>query len=450
MPTKPNVKALNASTPDVLNAIRNSASPSYRSLVPTATDTNVRDIGTVIMGNPTFQNEFLTALVNRIGMVLITSKMYQNPWSVFKRGKMEYGETIEEIFVSLAKAHTYDVETAESEVFKREMPDVQSTFHILNYQKFYKTTIQEEQLRQAFLSLDGVTELITKIVDAMYTGANYDEFQVMKYLIAKHILAGDFYPVTVPTDINANAKTVVTKMKQVSNQFQFMNSNYNMAKVPTVTERDKQYLIVNANFDAVMDVDVLASAFNMDKAEFMGHRILVDSFGSLDTKRLNQLFADDSNYTEITQTELAALDAIPAIIVDIDWFMILDNMDKFTEIYNAQGLYWNYFYHVWKTFSVSPFCNAVSLIAGTPSVTSVTVTPATATVAAGGQVGLNATVVTEFFAPKTVEWSMDTSKGSVDFNGTVTINSGVTGTVTVTATSVYDKTKSGSCTITVS
>lgn len=449
MPTKPQARELNASSVDILNAIRNSASQTYRNLVPRATDTNVREIGVVLMGNPTFQNEFLSGLVNRIGMVLISSKMYSNPWALFKKGKLEYGETIEEIFVNIAKAHTYDIDVAENEVFKRETPDVVSNFHILNYQKFYKATIQEEQLRQAFLSLDGVNDLISRIVDSMYTGAEYDEFLVMKYLIAKHLLNGDLYPVTVPTPDENNAKGVATKMKQVSNQFQFMSEQYNMAGVATHTERDSQYLIINANFDAVMDVEVLASAFNMDKAEFMGHRVLVDSFGSLDTKRLNNLFADDPDYVEITQAELTALDAIPGIIVDRDWFMIFDNMEKFTELYNGQGLYWNYWYHVWKTFSISPFANAVALIPGTPNVKSVNVTPATATVVPGGQVGLVATVATENFAPQAVTWSVDESKATVNFDGLVTIKKGVTGTVTVTATSVYDPTKTASATITV-
>lgn len=448
MPTKPNIRELNANTPDIMNAIRNSASANYREMVPTATDANVREIGTIIMGNPTFQNEFLSGLVNRIGQVLVTSKMYKNPWAMFKKGKLEFGETIEEIFVALAKAHTYDVDVAENEVFRREIPDVQNAFHVLNYQKFYKVTIQEEQLRQAFLSMDGVTSLISKIVESMYTSAEYDEFNVMKYMIAKHLLTGTFYPVQV-TDAETDPKNVVKAMKKISNQFTFMQDKYNYAGVPTLTLKENQYLIVNADFDATMDVDVMASAFNMDKVEFLGHRVLIDGFDKIDTKRMNYLFKDDPNYTEIDQSDLTKLAEIPAVIVDLDWFMIFDNMEKFTEIYNAQGLYWNYFYHVWKIVSVSPFQNAVALVNTESTVENVTVTPSTATVPAGGQVALSAKVETTGFAPQAVEWSMDEEKGTVDYKGNVRIKKSVTGTVTVTATSVFNKTKSGSCTITV-
>ena len=143
----------------------------------TADSDSIREIGAVIMDYPALQNEFLSALVNRIGRVILTSKSYDNPWAMFKKGMLEFGESIEEVFVNIAKPFQYDPQIAESNVFKREIPDVRSAFHIMNYQKFYKATISNDQLRQAFLTIDGITDLIAKIVDAMYTGANYDEFQ---------------------------------------------------------------------------------------------------------------------------------------------------------------------------------------------------------------------------------------------------------------------------------
>ena len=176
MATIPSYVQLTSSSVDILNAIRNSASANYRNYVPEATASadSIRDIGAVIMQFPVLQNEFLTALINRIGRVIVTSKMYSNPWSMFKKGIMEYGETIENIFVNIAEPFQYDPAVAESQLYKRNMPDVRAAFHILNYQKFYKDTIQEKHLRQAFLSWDGVTELISKITESMYTASNYD------------------------------------------------------------------------------------------------------------------------------------------------------------------------------------------------------------------------------------------------------------------------------------
>lgn len=447
MATIPKVVTLTNSSVDILNAIRNNATQNYRDYVPKATPDadSIRQIGAIIMDYPALQNEFLSALVNRIGRVLITSKMYDNPWSFFKKGLLEFGETVEEIFVNIAKPFQFDPAVAESNVFKREIPDVRAAFHIMNYQKYYKATISNDQLRQAFLSWQGISDLIAKIVDSMYTGANYDEFQTMKYMLARHILDGHMYPVEIPEVTTANMKGIVSAIKGISNKYTFLSTQYNLAGVANYTAKTDQYMLINSTFDATMDVEVLASAFNMDKAEFAGRRVLVDSFGSLDTARLAELFANDPTYDEINSEELEALDKIPAVLVDRDWFMIFDNFYNFTEQYNGEGLYWNYWYHVWKTFSVSPFANNALFIPGTPSVTNVKVSPATATVSAGQSVQLTANVETTNFAPKSVTWSVDSEYATVDNSGKVTMasNTPASTKVTVTATSTYDTDKKG-------
>ena len=193
MATKPKAVNLTATTQDILNTVRSNSSAEYQNLVPKADGTlqNLRSIGTILMDTPSLKNEFLSALFNRIGKVIITSKMYDNPWAFFKKGMLEYGETIEEIFVNIAEPHVFDQQKSESEVFKREIPDVKSAFHVLNYQTFYKQTTSDYQLKQAFLTYEGITDLIYRIIDAMTTSSNYDEFLVMKYLLARRILNGD-------------------------------------------------------------------------------------------------------------------------------------------------------------------------------------------------------------------------------------------------------------------
>lgn len=454
MATKPKIKTLTDSSVDILNAIRNNASTNYRDYVPQATEDSdsIREIGAVIMDYPALQNEFLSALVNRIGRVILTSKSYDNPWAMFKKGMLEFGESIEEVFVNIAKPFQFDPQVAETNLFKREIPDVRSAFHIMNYQKFYKETISNDQLRQAFLSIDGITDLVAKIIDAMYNGANYDEFQTMKYMLAKHILNGLMNPVTIPAINTANMNSIVSTIKGVSNKFTFLNSKNNLAGVMNHTPKQEQYLLVNSQFDATMNVEVLANAFNMDKAEFDGHHVLVDSFGDLDIERLNILFADDPTYTTISEKELKALDAIPCVLVDSDWFMIFDNYQNFTEQYNGEGLYWNYWYHVWKTFSVSPFSNNAVFVAGMPTVNTVIVTPSEATVSAGGQLQLNVTVNTDNYAPQSVIWSIaeGNDNASISSTGMLKVNSNATtGSIKVKATSTFDSTKFGEATITV-
>ena len=455
MAVKPKIRTITNNSVDVLNAIRNNASTNYREYVPVATHDpeQMRKIGAIIMDSPSLKNEFLSALANRIGRVILTSKTYENPWAKFKKGLLEFGETVEEIFVEIAKPFQYDPAIAENTLFKREIPDVRAAFHIMNYQKFYKSTIQNNDLRLAFLSDQGMTDLIGKIVDALYTGANYDEFLVMKYMLARHILDGLMRVQEIASVTSANMKSIVANIKGTSNDMEFMKTKYNLAGVHTHTPKDQQYLIVNAKFDATMDVEVLASAFNMSKAEFLGHRVLVDSFGDIDSDRLAELFADDPTYVALTSDELTALDSVPCVLVDENWFMIYDNFEDFTEAYNGEGLYWNYFYHTWKTFSVSPFANNTLFVAGEPTVTSVEVSPSTASVSGGQSIGFAVEVETTNFAPKTVNWEVNDDACTINEAGVLYIpldTSQLSASVlTVTATSVYDDSVSDTATVTV-
>lgn len=448
MPTKPQIKTFTNASVDVLNAIRNNASTDYRNKVPVATaDANiVREIGTVIMDSAAFQNEFMQALINRIGRVIVTSKSYTNPLAMFKRGFLDFGEKIEEVFIKLARPFQYDPAVAESELFKREIPDAMSAFHSMNYQKFYKNTTQEQDLRQAFLSIDGVSSFIYGIIDQLYTAMEYDELLVMKYMIARHISKGQ---IAVQQIDAADIDDTTIKMRKASNDFLFMNPDYNLAGVHTHTLREDQYVIINTLLDATQSVKSLARAFNMGEAEFLGHVVLVDGFGKLDIARLNDLFAGDANYYEYSEDELKDLNAVPALLVDKDWFMIFDKLLTFREVENVQGLYWNHVLHTWKIFSVSPFAQALLFVPGEPTVTKVTVNPSTITIKAGQSAQLSATVETTNFAPQAVTWISNSENVTVTATGTVTVAKGASGKATITARSVFDSSKTGTCVITI-
>lgn len=456
MATKPQVTKLTASTVDILNAIRNDATQMYQNYVPIAQQepSNVKAIGEALMQFPALQNEFLTALVNRIAFVKVRNMEFSNPYAKFKKGVLDFGETIEDIFVEIAEPFRYDPAVAESKVFKRQIPDVRSAFHILNYQEYYKVTVQNNDLRKAFLSWQGVEDLISKIVNSVYIAAEYDEFLITKYMLMKHILAGHLKPIA-PS--GATTTTDAKDYKAISNLLEFPSTEYNMSGVHNVTKKDNQYLFLTAAADAAMDVDVLAAAFNMDKAEFMGHRVVIDTFASIDTARLEKLFKDDPNFEAFTSAELALLADVKAVLVDIDWFMIYDNLMEFTEQYNGEGLYWNYWYHTWKTFSVSPFANAVVFANGTSAVTSVTVSPATVTIpapVAGNVIHFSAVVEKTGFASEQVEWSIsDNAEGvaRIDESGNVLIVAAPESeiAITVTATSIFDNTVSGTATLTI-
>lgn len=359
---------LNASTIDILNVIRQNASYDYQQNVPVVTTaSDIPKVGEVIYGTPAFANQFINALVNRIAIVRVQSATFNNPYSIMKKGYLEYGESVEDIFVSIAKAVDFDVEKANAREFKRTIPDIKSAFHVMNWRVMYPVTIQDEDLKQAFLSIDGVQNLIAKIVDSVYTAAEYDEFLLFKYLMIKAISHGKMYPMSIGTGTNLSEAAV--QFRGASNLLPFMSSDYNEASVKTTTPKNRQVIFMDAMFNAQFDVNVLANAFNMDKADFMGRLFLIDNWTSFDNDRFDVIRANSDGIDEITSNELALLENVKAVILDENWFQVYDNNNKFTEKYVASGLYWNYFYHTWKTVSNSPFANAVVFVTSTADIT---------------------------------------------------------------------------------
>lgn len=377
MPRRIAVNTLNASTIDILNTIRANASYEYQSSVPVVeTEVDIPKVGEIIYGYPAFANQFLTALINRIALVRIKSANFNNMYADLKKGYLENGETVEEVFVQIAKAREFSAEKAAQREFKRTLPDVRTAFHTMNWRVQYPVTIQDEDLRMAFTSMDGVQDLIARIVDAVYTANEYDEFLLFKYLMIKAIAHGKMYPVAVDA---SDIKNSAVAYRGISNMLQFMGNKYNSSGVTTNTPRADQHIFMDAMYNAQYDVDVLASAFNMDKAEFMGRLRLIDDWTTFDNERFSEIMAGSDQIEEVTAQELALMADVIGVIVDAEWFQIYDNLTKFSEQYVASGLYWNYFLNVWKTVSSSPFSNAVVFVknsASTSLPTSVTFTVA--------------------------------------------------------------------------
>lgn len=361
MPRRVAISTLNASTIDIINTIRANAPYEYQNNVPAITSTHdIPRVGEVICGYPAFANHFLTALVNRIASVQIKSATFNNAYAMLKKGYLEFGETVEEVFVTIAKAREFSAEKAEARELKRSIPDVRTAFHVMNYRVQYPVTIQDMDLRQAFTSANGVQDLIARIVDSVYTANEYDEFLLFKYMLIKAVAHGKMHPIAVD---DSDIKNSAVSFRGTSNLLPFISNKYNVAGVHTATPKADQLIFMSAEFNAKYDVNVLASAFNMDKADFMGRLHLIDDWTTFDNDRFSEVRANSDGIEEVTSAELALMSDVQAILVDKEWFQFYDNLLQFTEKYVASGMYWNYFLNVWKTISFSPFSNAVVFVA---------------------------------------------------------------------------------------
>lgn len=444
---------LTGNSVDVLNAIRNGASTDYQKAVPYATNDAgvIRKIGSVLLDFPLLYNEFINGLINRVGKVIFASNQYwKNPFGWANKGVLDYGETVEEIFVDIAKPHQYDPAVAEQDWMKREVPDVKAVFHTLNYTKFYKSTIQDVDIRKAFTNASGVERLISEVIGSMYKAAEYDLYQAVRYLIGINVFDGMVTAVEVdqPTTVQ-NLENVVSVARAIRSELEFPSRKWNTMKVLNETPIERLRFFISTSLNAVMDVKVLANAFNMDKAEFLGQKVILPPWKDLDVERLDMLFAGETGYHHFTESELASLDNIVAFIVDEEWFQIYDSyIESHTSPLNGEGLYYNNWYHVQKILSASPFRNAIMLVGTAQTVDSVTLNISDVTLPVNGSVTAMATVATTGFAPKTLIYTSNNPEvATVDASGTITAVS--TGSAVITAKSKFDSSKTATVNVTV-
>lgn len=332
----------------ILDAIRGVASTDYQRRIP---DTDTAGIASTIENltkpeNRQWMNEFMDALVNRIGMTIARSNSWSNPLAPFKRGMLTYGNTIEEIQVGLLEAHGYDPDRdyMEKTLFGRERPETQVNFHTVNRQDFYKVTVNSDLLRRAFLDPSGLSGFINQLMQAPNTSDQWDEFLLTASLFKEYEHNGGFYHVNVPdvaslSSTGDDARMALRKMRAMAGNLKFMSTEYNAAKMPVYAQPDDLMLFVTPEYNAAIDVEALAGAFNIDRAQMHGKIV------------------------ELPQSAIG-VDGCQAIMTTSDFFVIADSLFESTNQWNPASLHNNYFLHHHQVISASRFVPAVMFTTG--------------------------------------------------------------------------------------
>jgi len=419
---------------------------------------SIAPIGKIIVNNERYRNAFINT-VNLIGLTVIKRNGWDNPWIFTKRGTLRFGQQIRELVNDLCNVYDYNGNFSDKDRFLTTVvPNVFNYIHEVNFQKFYQTTTSDSQLAMAFDSEDSLFNFIDNAISMLYESLKYDTYIVDKYMLCRRILDGTMTPVKINNYSSLTPRQRVSALKSISNKMTFRSPNYNPAGIRRATSFDDQIMIINTDFEADFSTDVLATSFFRDEADMKARLVLIDAFNSHDTARLTELLGDA--YVSFSDTELAELATIPAVLISREWFMDYDyaldteSGEKQTEFYNPTTLENNHFLHAWRVFSTSPFENGAVFTSESQGVTSVDVSPSTATVSVGQSLKLSATVVTTGFANKAVAWSVDsTSKAdgvTINESGVLKIPSTASvESITVTATSIYDNTVTDTATITV-
>lgn len=441
---------------------------------PDEVRSSIQNIGKLILKDQRYKNAFINA-INVIGLIMVNRNAWDDPWEEFtNRGTMNFGDSAVEMSVDIASVFDYNATSNDPIAFlSHVVPNVYTYIHRINYQKYYKATTSDAQMAMAFNREGGLISLVDEIIQSLFEGYKYDKYLVNKYMLCRRILDGTITPHYIANYASLTPRQRATEIKNVSSLMTFRSPNYNPAGIRIATPFTKQIAIVDTAYDAELETDVYATSFFLDSARMKPRLALIDGFNNQDIARLQEIFdmGDGNTFVPFTSDELSALANVIGCIIDDEWFQNynyaldydaepFDNGSrgdgtKMTEFYDPQSLKHTMWLHYWGIKSTSPYKQAVVFSKSEPAVSSVSVSPSSASVTQGSELQLTAVVATTGFANKSVLWSVDdTSKQAgvtIDTTGKLRIPISATiNSITATATSIFDKTKTGTATISVS
>lgn len=344
-----------------LNAIREISSEIYHQYVPIIDDdTDIGTFGAPILNTPQVMNEFISSLVNRIVYTQFERKYFRNPLQVLEGDRIPLGYAGQEIYVNPAKGRKFNVDDFAGLLVKYEA-DVKVQYTAVNMDLQYPVTVSRHKLKQAFVSWDALDTFIGELSNSLYNGAYIDEYQFTKELVSGAYKSNQaqIELISAPSTEEL-AKTFITKARELFLNFQTPSSNFNAwAKVggygrPIKTWANPEDIVflVRNDVRAYVDVNVLASAFNIDKTELLGNILTVDNFDQYDDEG-NKIF-DGSN--------------IVGMIADKSWFRIKRQDMFLDEFYNANNRTWQYYLNLTKMYNYSLFANGVIFATEAPVV----------------------------------------------------------------------------------
>ena len=349
----------NISNSEILAAIRHEASSDYQRRIPDAIKADVQETLKQLNNYTPAWNEFVGAIVNKIGLTIARNNSWTNPLARYKRGLLNAGDTVEEIQTGLIQGYVFDPrrEYGEKALFGKHIPEVQTAYHTVNRESIYPLTVQRSTLQRAFLSDDGLAQFVTQLMDAASTSDNWDEYLLTVNLFREYEKNGGFFKVHV-NDIGASdstaddARSGLRTLREYAETLPFLSRHYNAAKMPVHANPADMILITTPQFKSALDVNGLAAMFNVSYAEV-------------------------PYKTHVIPKQDIGIPGIEAFLTTKDFFQIYDTYFNTDSQPNPAGRYENFFLHHDQIISTSRFVPAIAFTTGEGDVIEIVSEPVT-------------------------------------------------------------------------
>lgn len=415
-------------TADVLQATYNAMDNSFKERIePLFAEDELSDFGMALSQYTPLANAFMYELINQIGRIQVNYRRFTSPLKLVKKGMLEYGDTIEDIYIEPIKPMLYESEVPNDnagDVWQTFKPKTDVVFYTENKQFVYPLTLNKDILKKAFRSYADLDKYIAGQMQAMYNGDEIDDYELTVKLLANAYDKKYAYKVHVDSITDeSTAKAFATTVNGLIERLKFPSRSYNGAGVKSWALPEDMLLVTTPEVAKFIDVNVLAYAFNMDKAELMGRKVIVDKLP----------------------------DGVVAMLVDKESLQVWDTLIEVTSTgLNARHLTTNYYLHHHGIFAICPYYPMIAFTTDeVSSATAVSITGDDSIVKGASKV-YTATVTGGH--TNAVVWSIvdEPQYASIDQNGKLTVGAKFSGTtLTIKATSVDTSTITATKEITV-
>ena len=351
----------------------------FHQYVPYVTDsTTIGEYGSPILdsANTNVLNDFVS-LLKKVVETAVYTKTFNNPLAQLEGERMPLGNFIESVYVNPAKARAFNVNDFAG-LLEKYSAEVATEYYEINQDSQWSVTLTIDKIRNAFTSWSNLESLISSYINSLYNGSYIRRYTSTKALVTAAFTGNKIQYQTI-SDVTdeQTAKSLIRQMRAAYSKFQIPSTKYNAwekvkgDRMALKTWSDPQDIIVmiSADIEALIDVEVLAASFNMSKSDFLGRVIVVDDFN---------IYDDDGT---------VAVDgsAIKAAIMDRSWFRIKTQDFAMDEFFNPSNRTWQYFLNDVRMANYSLFANALVFATSAPTVdaTDLDIDTASVTVTAG-------------------------------------------------------------------
>ena len=399
-----------------LNEIRNTLvedNTLYQTQIPLVDDyTSSQVYGQSLLNLPSdLRNKFIQSLVNRIAYTKFNLDYFENPLRGLAGDDLPLGAIGQEIYVNPARGRVYDINDFAGLLAKYES-DIKAEYTEINFDVQYPVTIIRKELEKAFVSWGDFESFLLGISTSLYNGAYIDDYKYTKKLITSAYVNNAVEMETITfagsTPTSAELEALTSRLRQAYLDFMVPSTKYNAWKkvggygrsIVSWSKPENIVVFVSNKMASILDVKLLANAFNIDKADLMGRVYYVEDFDVL----------DDNGTVVIDGSKIVAL------ICDRRWFKIREKDMFMDEFYNANNRSWQSFLNVIKSFNYSLFANALMLVTELPTIATSSMSFENATMSIDvGEEKVNTLITVPFNATETITFSSsDTGEDYVE------------------------------------